>query len=306
MAAATAMISALLLSGCGGGGSGSAGNSTLNLGLTDAPVSGVTKVWIQFSGVEVKPVNADPIDINFSPEKGFDLLTLQGGTTATFLNGSTVPAGQYEWVRLMVDQTPGVSYVIDSTGQHNLTIPSGDETGLKLIQGFTMPVGGTADFTVDFVLSKSLIAPQGQSPDYLLKPVLRLVDNSQVGTISGTFQPTTLAGQSNCGTRAPVVYVYSGANVTPDDVYIPASGATDTDAAGTAEPLTTATAALNSASEYAYSVAFLPAGTYTVAFTCDPDDPTVDEDTLSPDPIHFVTYPQPVTVAANMTSTASF
>ena len=306
VAAATVMVSALLLSACGGGSSSSPGNSSLTLGLTDAPVSGVTKVWIQFSGVEVKPVNADPIDINFSPEKGFDLLTLQGGKTATFLNGSTVPAGQYEWVRLMVDQTPAASYVTDSTGQHNLTIPSGNETGLKLIQGFTMPVGAMADFTVDFVLSKSLMAPQGQSPDYLLKPVLRLVDNSQVGTISGSFQSTTLAGQSNCGTHAPVVYIYSGANVTPDDVYIPASGATDTDAAGTAEPLTTATAALNSASEYAYSVAFLPAGTYTVAFTCDPDDPTVDEDTLSPDPIHFVTYPQPVTVAANMTSTASF
>ena len=27
--------------------------------------------------------------------------------------------------------------------------------------------------------------------------------------------------------------------------------------------------------DYAYSVAFLPAGTYTVAFTCDPDDPSI-------------------------------
>jgi hypothetical protein len=306
VAVATVLCCGLLLSACGGGGSGSAGNSSLSLGLTDAPVSGVTKVWIQFTGVEVKPANSDPIDFNFSPAKGFDLLTLQGGTTATFLNGSTVPAGQYEWVRLMVDTTPGASYVIDSTGQHNLTIPSGAETGLKLIKGFTMPVGGTAGFTVDFVLSKSLLAPQGQSPDYQLKPVLRLVDDAQVGTISGTFQPTTLSAQSNCGTHPPVVYVYQGANVMPDDVYSPPAGATDVDAAGSAEPLTTSTAALNSTSEYAYSVAFLPAGSYTVAFTCDPDDPSVDEDTLTPDPIQFVTYAQPVVVTANATSTANF
>src|SRR2546421_7820867 len=43
--------------------------------------------------------------------------------------------------RLMVDTKPGASYVMDSTGQHDLTIPSGAETGLKLIQGFTAPAG---------------------------------------------------------------------------------------------------------------------------------------------------------------------
>ncbi len=295
---------ALLLGSCGGG--GSASTSTLNLGLTDAPVSGVTKVWIQFTGVEVKPAGGKAIDFMFSPAKGVDLLSLQGGATATFLNDTAVPAGQYQWVRLMVDTKPGASYVMDSTGQHDLTIPSGAETGLKLIKGFTMPAGAVASFTVDFVLSKSLIAPQGLSPDYLLKPVLRLVDNTQVGTISGTFQASTLSAQSNCGTRPPVVYVYTGAGVQPDDIYKAPAGTTDTDPASAAEPLTTATAALNSMSDYAYNVAFLPAGTYTVAFTCDPDDPTVDEDTLTPDPIHFTIYPQAVAVTANMTAMANF
>jgi hypothetical protein len=227
----SAAVIALLLStlaACGGGSNASSGSmSTLNLGLTDAPLDSATKVWIQFTGVEVKPVNGNAIDFNFSPARGFDLLSLSGGRTATFLNGQSVPAGDYEWVRLMVDTTPGASYLIDSTGQHNLTIPSGAETGLKLIQGFTMPVGGVADFTVDFVLSKSIIAPPGHAPDYLLKPVLRLVDNAQVGTISGTFQASTLAAQPNCGTHAPVVYVYPGAGVTPDDIYLPTSPAVD-------------------------------------------------------------------------------
>jgi hypothetical protein len=301
---------ALLLGSCGGGGSASTSMSTLNLALTDAPVSGVTKVWIQFTGVEVKPASGNPIDFMFSPEKGFDLLSLQGGTTATFLNGTTIPAGQYEWVRLMVDTNPGASYVVDSAGPaspHDLTIPSGAETGLKLIQGFTMPVGAMANFTVDFVLSKSLIAPQGQSPDYLLKPVLRLVDNTQVGTISGTFAASTLSNPSNthCGTLPPVVYVYAGTVVTPDDIYNPPVGMTDTDSS-TSEPLTTATAARNSMSNYTYSIAFLSSGTYTVAFTCDPDDPAVDESARMPDPIHFVVYPQAVVVTANMTTTVNF
>jgi len=55
-----------------------------------------------------------------------------------------------------------------------------------------------------------------------------------------------------------------------------------------------------------YSIAFLPAGTYTVAFTCDPDDPSVDEAALTPDPIQFKIYPQGVAVTANMTTMANF
>jgi Domain of unknown function (DUF4382) len=294
-----------VLAGCGGG--GSSPTSTLNLGLTDAPISGATKAWISFAGVEVKPVNGNPIDFTFSPAQGFDLLSLQNGVTATFLNGKTIPAGQYEWVRLMVDATAGSSYIIDSTGQHNLTIPSGAETGLKLNQGFTMPVGGVADFTVDFVLSKSIIAPPGQSPDYVLKPVLRLVDNAQVGTIAGSFQSSTLSAQSGCGTHAPVVYIYPGSGVTPDDVYNPINGATDAPTTpAEVEPLVTATAALNSSSVYAYSVPLLTTGTYTVAFTCDPDDPNVDESALTPSTIHFVIDPQAVTVTTNQTSTVNF
>jgi hypothetical protein len=299
-----AVVTGLMLAACGGSSSsGNSSTSTLNLGLTDSPVDGAQKVWIQFTGVEVKPQNGAPVDFTFASPKGFDLLTLSGGTTATFLNGSTVPAGAYEWVRLMVDTTPGSSYIIDSLGaQHNLVIPSGAESGLKLIQGFTMPVGGVANFTVDFVLSRSIIAPPGQAPDYMLKPVLRLVDNAQVGTITGTIQTAALgAPQTQCGLHAPVVYLFAGSGVTPDDIYVP-----DAAPAPTVQPLVTTTAALNSNSLYAYTIAFVPAGEYTVAFSCDPDDPAVNETALVPPTLQFTTYPQVVTVTANMTTTADF
>jgi len=299
-----ASLAVVLLNACGGSGSSSSSStSTLNLGITDSPVDGAQKVWIQFTGVEVKPMNGNPVDFAFTPAKGFDLLGLSGGTTATFLNGATIPAGQYEWVRLMVDPAAGSSYIIDAQGsQHNLIIPSGAESGLKLIQGFTMPAGGVANFTVDFVLSKSIIAPPGQAPDYMLKPVLRLVDNAQVGTLTGTIQTAALgAPQTQCGTRAPVVYVYTGAAITPDDIYVPASGP-----APAIQALVTATATLNSSSIYAYTIAFMPAGTYTVAFSCDADDPAADESMQVPSAIQFTTYPQAVSVMNNMTTTADF
>jgi hypothetical protein len=300
-----AVAALTLLSACGGGGGGSASQdmsmSTLNLGITDAPLDGATKVWVQFTGVEVKPVSANPVTFSFSPARGFDLLTLSNGQTATFLDGATVPAGEYEWVRLMIDTAPGSSYVINGTGQHNLNIPSGFETGLKLIQGFTMPAGGVANFTIDFSLARSIVAPPGKAPDYMMKPVLRMLDNTQVGMLTGTFAPATLAAQTGCGTHAPVVYVYTGSGVTPDDIYVPSGGQLPA-----VQPLVTAMAKLNSGSTYAYMIAFMPAGTYTIAFTCEVDDAAIHESALAPPTIHFVTYPTAVTISNGMTTTANF
>ncbi len=65
------------------------------------------------------------------------------------------------------------------------------------------------------------------------------------------------------------VYIYAGSNVTPDDI--------DTTLP---DPITTAMVKLDSTSgDYEYKAAFLEAGSYTVAFTCDAvqDDPGSDD-----------------------------
>jgi len=298
----------MLLAACGGGsGGGSSGTvapatSTLSLGITDAPVTGATKVWISISGVEIKPAGGNAVSFNFATPKGFDLLTLQNGNAASLLPDTSVAAGSYEWIRLILDASAGSSYVVDGSGQHSLNIPSGAETGLKLVQGFTMPQGGRADFTIDFVLARSIIAPPGQGPNYTFKPVLRLVDNVQVGTLAGSFDTQTLASIPACATHAPVVYVYPG-SVTPDDSYVPATGSTDSPTG----PLTTATATLNANSLYAYKIGFLTAGTYTVAFTCNADDPAVHDTVQTPATVAFRVYAtNPVTITANQTTTANF
>ena len=95
-----------------------------------------------------------------------------------------------------------------------------------------------------------------------------------------------------------------GASVVPDDIYNPLNGGTDT--APTVDPLVTAPASLNGSSVYAYSIAFVPVGSYTVAFTCDNDDPAVDENAPPAVPLNFVVYPQAVTVTVGQTSTANF
>ncbi|HET8711182.1 MAG TPA: DUF4382 domain-containing protein, partial [Spongiibacteraceae bacterium] len=171
------------------------------------------------------------------------------------------------------------------TGSHELTIPSGAQTGLKLVQGFTLAQGGIANFTIDFNVAHSLVS---NANGFYLKPTLRLVDNLEVGTLTGTVSQSLLANCANTTTDAGAVYVYSGSGVTPTDI---SGAATD--------PITTAHVGTNGTNSY--TIGFLAAGTYTVAWTC-------NESTDDPTAIDNLTFSTPVTVniSANTTTTQNF
>jgi hypothetical protein len=221
--------------------------------------------------------------------KTINLLDYQNGNTASLLNEETLAAGDYEWIRLRVDATkePGGSNIVIDGNEHDLYIPSGAQTGLKLVSGFTVPVNESVAFTIDFDLRKSVVATGGGDPSYKLKPALRLLDNSQVGTISGTINSTTVT--ESC---SGAVYVYEGADVEPGDV-----GGDGT------EPLVTALVDTSGTGVggYDYTVAFLAEGDYTVAFTCDAD---LDEpETADADSMTFEgTQNATVTVDASVTA----
>lgn len=257
-----------LLVACGGGGSSSGGTGQLSLQVTDAPVDEAMSVVVQFTGVELKPAGANAINIDYPTPRTIDLLALQDGDAESLLNGQTVQAGRYEWVRLKVvtSQSTLDSYLEKTVSgeptKFPLYVPSGSQTGLKLVRGFTVPVNGSASFTIDFDLRKSVVDPSGAFSGYYLKPALRLVDNAQVGGITGTVALSGLcpASASPLVPNGPSVYVFAGAGVTPDDI----------DATG-AEPVTTASVketSVGSGVVYTYTAAFLSPGDYTVAFTC--------------------------------------
>ena len=181
------------LAACGGGGSESpAGQSQygrINLRITDSPVTSAERVVVQFTGLEIKPVGAaQPEVFDFAPRR-IDLLALDGGGSEILLADEMLPAGEYESIRLKVNagRNGSDSFIeLDDGSMHPLFIPSGNQTGLKLIRGFTIGAGSTHNFTIDFDLRKSVIHPPGLGDPYLLKPVLRLVNNLEVGTIDGT------------------------------------------------------------------------------------------------------------------------
>lgn len=272
----------LVLAGCGGSGGSSSGASTgtMSLQITDAAVDNADKVFIQFHGIELQAADGtrttlyyceDPMDSTktivsesacTTPPKPMqiDLLALNGGLAHSLLDGFTLPSGHYSWARLMVD-TAGTmdSYIVVAGNPFELTIPSGPQTGLKVNRGFDVPAGGHADFTIDFDLRKSVhVTGTGV---YMLRPTLRMVDNTMVGAIAGTVDPSLIP--SGC---TPAVYVFSGAGATPDDI--------DTDNTNP-DPVTTASV---NTTDGTYKAAFLEAGDYTVAYTCDAaaDDPAVD------------------------------
>jgi hypothetical protein len=255
-------VFAALLSGCGGGGGDNPASDTgrLSLRITDAPVDDATAVVVRFTAIELKPEAGDAFTIDLAPAPSLDLLALAGGNSRELLSEREVPAGRYQWVRLLIDaqQNTQGSYIDLEDGQRfPLFVPSGSESGLKLIRGFTVAAGSVSNFTIDFDLRKSVIAPPGQSPNYILKPVLRIVDNLRVGSLQGTVAAALIP--SGC---TPQVYVFAGASIVPDDL--------DTAAAPDVDPLVSVPVALDAASgEYRFRIGFLEAGDYTATFTCD-------------------------------------
>ncbi len=151
-----------LLAACGGGSDGDKSQTgRLKLSMTDAPVDDVQEVWVKFSAVEFKPEGDAPVLNPLSPAQSLNLLEFQDGRAAVLVNDAVLPAGRYEWIRLVVDNVPNVrdSYVMANGAECELTVPSGAESGLKMNRGFTLPADGSVALTVDFDLRKSLHAP---------------------------------------------------------------------------------------------------------------------------------------------------
>jgi hypothetical protein len=290
------LAAAALVNACGGGGSPSTGS--VDVGLTDMPVDNADQVVISVSGVAFKPAGSGPELVEDFTPRSIDLLQFQNGQTAILLQDTPMNAGRYQWLRLIVDTEPNVrdSYIVIDGQECELNVPSGAETGLKMNRPIDVPAGGSLALTVDFDLHKSVHAPPGQASDacttgYVLRPTLRLVNDAEVGAIDGTVSFEAGVVPLEC---KPNVYLFEG-TVTPDDDEVTTAASPDVDSLAVVsvdipDGSTTGT----------YRAAFIPAGEYTAAFTC-------DEDTDADEALAFVPPDGvPVTVQNNLISTVDF
>ena len=270
-----AAATAVGLAACGGG-SGTPAPTTaqarMKLSVGDAPVDGATHVVVEFTGVELTGNSGNPVTITFDQPKDIDLMT-QSGTASAVLFDQPIPAGSYGQIRLMIaaDGTGNNSHITLADGnQKGLRIPSGAQTGLKLVSGFTVPASGVVDYMVDFDLRKAITCPPGQDPSCILKPAMRLVNNTTVGNIQG--QITSVPLPASCH---PGVYLYGAAATRYEDMNSAA------DPADVNQPIASKVPVDNSTTPYYYQFTFLEPGTYQVAFTCQANLDTPDAEDAS-------------------------
>lgn len=294
MAMATALGGALALAGCGGG-SSSSGTGSLTLGITDAKVDTALAVNVVFTGITLKPQDGEPITFQCDEPAGdpafdcggngyreIDLLTLTGDESETLLDAVELDAGRYDWIRLLVNakapgsptlpdnEIPPTTIKLEGGAVEDLLIPSGPQTGLKLVSGFTVPNGGAASFTIDFDLRKAVTLA---GDDYMLRPAFRLVDNSTSGHLVGEITNSFVQDQCSSGdaTGGLAVYVFEGSDATTGDIGDPDNA-----------PLISDRAELDDADgNYDYRIGFLAAGDYTAAVTCEADSDTDADGSLA-------------------------
>ncbi|ARM85602.1 DUF4382 domain-containing protein [Marinobacter salarius] len=280
------------LTACGGDSDSSSlsGGETgsVSVGLTDAPVDSAQEVNIEVAALVLQPSDGERRRFELEFPAPINLLDLQGGSFESLVTDEEVPAGNYNWMRIELGDD---NTVVNDSGTHLLTTPSA--RGVQT-SGFVVPAGGQVSFTIDFDVRKSLVDPVGQD-GYKLKPALRLVDNSETGIVEGTVAGELITQE--CGDAltpdfAGNVYVHDGENAQPDDI-------------GSANEPLVAVPVEENGGDYSYIAAFIPAGNYTVSYTCGDDLIEDDQEQPSDDDITFVGA-QNVTVIAGETVTADF
>jgi hypothetical protein len=189
------LLALFLVSGCGGSRDDA---GALSVGLTDAASSDYQAVYVTIKEVQVHMGGSENGNwqVVASPDKTYNLLELVNGMIEQ-LGVSSLETGSYSQMRLIIgheaeeetnvlgQRHPYANYLIDSSsGYHQLRIPSGFQTGIKLVRDFEIVDGLTTELILDFDVERSVVRA-GESGNWLLKPTIKVVDTVENATVSG-------------------------------------------------------------------------------------------------------------------------
>ena len=96
------------------------------------------------------------------------------------------------------------SHVVVDGESHPLDIPSGMQSGLKIIHPFTVIADGLFEATIDFDAQRSV--HQTGMGQYKLMPVIRMVENHLAGSIHGIVVPSAAVVMTMVGTDTVQTY----------------------------------------------------------------------------------------------------
>jgi hypothetical protein len=136
--------------------------------------------------------------------KTYNLLKLINGVTEAIGSGE-FSAGTYHQVRLMIGDSPELennllgephpeaNYLILNDGSDTIRpikIPSGFQTGIKLVRSFTVSAGEIKELVLDFDASRSVVKA-GDSGKHLLKPTIKVIDQENKIDVYGSVTDVT-------------------------------------------------------------------------------------------------------------------
>jgi len=175
------------LTGCSEGSStkqtGSQGE--LKMYMVDSPGE-YDEVNIVVTEVSVHMASGDTVSgwtVISDSVRTINLLRLTNGNF-DILGVRRLDVGHYSQIRLKIGT--GSNVVVSGTS-HDLEIPSGSQSGLKLNHAFEIQSDVLYEMTLDFDASKSIHLTGNDR--YMMRPVIRVVANQASGSISGVVSP---------------------------------------------------------------------------------------------------------------------
>ena len=179
----------LLFFSCQKNNTGNSDKATLQVRLTDSPDPNVKEVWVDVKDVLINMGDTGWITLTGAHPGVYNLLDSTNGKD-TILADAEIPAGNISQIRLLLGDN---NYIITNNGDKiDLTTPGAEQSGLKVQINQAVTGGSLYRLILDFDAGRSIVKA-GNSGNYILKPVLRIISFvPSGGNVQGVVAPDSV------------------------------------------------------------------------------------------------------------------